>query len=137
MVTYKTLEVFLAKVFDAIEQVKKVYKDKSEHKELLEEDLRLMAEQLIALEAQKETIQQLMDTENNPPMSELPFAGDDIEELFDKRLEGPEGLSLEEVHKDRQEGVYLKESLDMIEQLDILNEATKETSSGESPEVGT
>jgi hypothetical protein len=131
MVPYKTLEEFEKKCHAAVEKIQGVYREKTEQVEFLKEDLRLMDLQLAAVRGQIETLQQLMDTENNPPISDIPYAGDNIEELFDKRLDGPEGLSEEEVHEWRQEEVYKKESMDVVEMLDALN---KETASGEETE---
>ena len=88
----------------------------------------------MAVEAQVLTTKMFMDSYNNPSSSEIPVGGDEIEELFDKRLEGRDGESREDTRKDRQK-VYLKESMDIIEEVDALNETTEEVLPGEDPEV--
>ena len=128
MVTYKTLEEWANKCRKALVEVELAHRN-------TEEQLGLLANQLIAVTTQIEMLEQLMDTENNPPTIELPFAGDGIEELFDKRLDGPEDLSQEEVHKNRQEHAYLREAMDSAKDIDAIN--TEEQSSRENTTFNT
>jgi hypothetical protein len=130
MITYVHLQDFLDKCRDALQQTQEEYQKRLEKRKHIDEDIRISEDQIIAIEAQILTIEQLMDVEANPPKSELPFAGDDIEELFDKRLEGSDGATEEELLEQRQE-VYKAEALDQVEMIDALN---KETASGEDAE---
>ncbi len=134
MITYTQLEDFVTKCEEGLEQVKEAYKITLDELALAEENKRMQEEQAIAIEAQILTLKQLMDTATNSPISELPFAEDKIEELFDERLEGRDGEGEEET-KDFRKKVYLAESLDLIEEMDALNEEAKETPAGEGPEV--
>ena len=128
MVTFKTLEVYLDKAQKALMQTDEEYKMILERRDYLRDTL-------IAIKAQIELTQQMMDIENNPQHLDIPMAGEAIEELFDNRLEGPEGLSPEEVHKERQVGVYLNEALQAIEDIDAIN--TKGIGAGEDTEGDT
>jgi len=132
MVTYKTLEDYLQKCKTNMMDVQKKHKDQLEVIKEAEEQRDVLRNHLIAIQAQIETLQQLMDVEKNPPHIELPMAEDKIEEMFDERLEGPEGLSESDTRKARQD-VYLKESLDAVEDIHAIN--TEEQSAGEDPQV--
>lgn len=134
MITYVQLEDFLTKCKTGLEQVNAAYKQTLEELAVIEQTKRMQEEQAIAIESQILTIEQLMDTENNPPKSELPFAGEEIEELHDKRLDGRKDMTPKEAHQER-EDVYLMESLDTVEQIDELNETSKEAATGTNPEV--
>jgi 2-keto-3-deoxy-L-rhamnonate aldolase RhmA len=114
MVTYKTLEEWVNKCRKSLREVELAHRN-------AEEQLALLANQRIAITAQIETLEQLMDIENNPPAVELPFASDKLEELFTERLSGPEDLSAEEVYKDRQEHAYLKEAVSAAKDIDAIN----------------
>lgn len=132
MITHAQLEDFVTKCEEGLQLVAEAYKVTLDELALAEENKRIQEEQTIAIEAQILTLRQLMDTKN--PVSEIPYAGDEIEELFDKRLEGRDGEGEEETKKFRQK-VYLKEGLDLIEEMDALNEAENEVPSGEDTEV--
>lgn len=122
MVTYKTLEVAKENVEAALEKV-----EEAKRKAL--EDWRHFDKQEAVIAGQLIVLNQLMDIENNPPTIEIPMAEEKIEEMFERRLEGPPGVTEEELHRSRQD-VYLQEALDVVEQLDALNKE----SSGENAE---
>ncbi len=134
MITHVYLEEFLTKCEDALLQVREAQRDANEQLALAQENIRILEDQTVAVDAQVLTTKMFMDSYNNPSSSEIPFGGDKIEELFDKRLEGRDGESREDTRKDRQK-VYLKESMDIIEEVDALNETTEEVLPGEDPEV--
>lgn len=114
MVTYETLKTFKDKCDAALEEVAKSL-------DAARADVEMLNKQGVAISAQIDTLEQLMDVENNPPIVELPFVGDgDIEEAFSKRLETHEGKPEEEVYKDRQV-VYKGEALETVDALDVLN----------------
>ena len=114
MVTYKTLEEWANKCRKALGEVELAHRS-------TEDQLGLLASQRTAITAQIEVLEQLMDVENNPPIVELPFANDQVEALFTERLSGPEDLSPEEVHKNRQEHAYLKEAMAAAKDIDAIN----------------
>ena len=116
MVTHKTLEVYLAKV-------KKMQSDVETAVSDMQKQLAVYDKTQIALQAQIETLEQLMDYDNNQPEVEVPLLGDDIEEMHDNRLEGPEGLSRAETKQERQE-VYLGEAMNNARSIDAANTGT-------------
>jgi phage shock protein A len=121
MVTYKTLEVYLAKCETVLENLDVAMKELEISIAEQQEELSNHRDRAIAAKAQRELTMELMDIDNNPPIVELPFAEDKIEEMFDARLEGPDGLTEEEVKEDRQEMTYLREALQAVEDIDATN----------------
>jgi len=122
MIPFKTLEAFLEKCEGAYEDVRKARDDKLESIKQLEKDRGLMRDQLIAISAQMDTLKELMNIQDNPPLVEIPMAPEeDIEELFDKRLDMFEGIGPDEFYKKRQENTYKKEAMRMVEDLDAIN----------------
>jgi len=120
MITYKTLEVYLERVEIALAAIEEGI---VRH----ERGLKDLKEQRIAVAAQVETLQNLMDVEENPPIVELPMAGpESIEEHFDKRLETHDGSTADEVYQKRQDKVYHSEAMETVEVLDEANR-TKST----------
>ena len=113
MVTYKTLEVFHNKILDAMKTVKTELRSTRDH-------LRYLEDSNVALKAQKITLEELMDAEN-PQQIEIPEAGEDIEKLFEERLGKAEFPDAEEMYKQRQEGVYKREALGAVDQIDEIN----------------
>jgi len=118
MITHKTLEVYQAKCNDALKQIAEAIATK-------EEEIELLKKRRIAVQAQLEITEELMDTEANPPIVELPFAGDKIEELHEKRLDMFDDISPDDFYKYRQENVYKKEALEGIEAIDAINEGER------------
>jgi len=123
MITYKTLEVYQAKCEDALKQIAEAIATKEEEIELLEM-------RRIAAQAQLELTESLMDTEANPPISEVPLAGDRIEEFHEKRLDMFEDVSPEDFYQYRQENVYKKEALEGVKAIDAINEEEREEQTG-------
>ena len=126
MVTYATLETYLNKCKAELEGVNTLL-------EATKKDLALYENSSISIRAQIMTLEQLMDTENNKPIVELPYAEDEIEKMFKARLDGPKELSPEEVHKDRQTNSYLREAMSAVKDIDAINR--EELSAGENTEV--
>jgi hypothetical protein len=114
MVTYKTLEDFMAKCKNAKEALELELESAKKH-------LRYIEDSHVSVQAQIDTLTQLMDVENNPSSVELPMAGDKIEEVFEKRLGDPELPNEEEMRQMRQEGVYKSEALGIVDQIDEIN----------------
>ena len=114
MVTYKTLEVWMSKCKKGLSEVELAHRN-------TKDALEGLSNQRIAITAQIEMLETLMDTVANPPTVELPFANGEIENLFEERLSGPEGLSAEDVHKNRQEHAYLKEAMSAAKDIDAIN----------------
>ena len=120
MITYETLKTYKEKCEAALGEVSDAIVEARESLEMLEK-------QQIAIEAQIETLNNLMNTEENPPIVELPFAGpDDIEKVFDKRLETYDGSPPEEIYGERQDNVYLKEAMEAVDKLDAANRDNSE-----------
>jgi len=120
MITYETLEAYKNKCEAALGQVSDGLVEAHETIELLEK-------QQIAIQAQIETLSDLMDIKKSPPVVELPLvAEEDIAEMFDKRLETHDGTSGEEVFEARQDNVYLGEAMETVEALDAANRTKSE-----------
>lgn len=113
--TYTQLEIYQDKCIDALEQIAEAIATK-------EEEIELLKMRRIAAQAQLEIVEELMDTKTNPPIQELPFAGEEIEELHDKRLDMFEDVEPEDFYKYRQEGVYKREAMKYIDGIDAINE---------------
>jgi len=134
MVTYKTLEVYLEKCREGLGQINSKIAEVTQEIDSLAQYRTELREQAFTVLGQINTLTELMDVESNPPIVEVPIAGDKIEELHDKRLEGPEGLSRDEVKKTRQD-VYKFEAEQAVEQIDAANRselAAWEISEGDS-----
>jgi len=122
MIPFKTLETFLEKCEKAYTDVQKAREDKLELIKQAEESRGLMRDQLIAIDAQIGTLKELMNIQDNPPLVEIPVASDEeIEELFDKRLDMFDGITAEKFYQDRQDNTYKKEAMKMVEDLDAIN----------------
>ena len=120
-ITVDTVEAWLKKARDGLNEV-------LEAKTTAEESLIMHGKQIIAITAQIETLEALIDFDNNPQVIGLPKAGELLEELYDNRLEGPDGLEIEEVKEVRQD-VYSREALVSAEELHAAN--TEEIPSGD------
>ena len=123
MVTYKTLEEWMSRCKKGLSGVDLAHRN-------TKDALDVLSNQRVAITAQIEMLEVLMDTVGNPPAVEVPFAGDEIDTLFEERLNGPEDLSQEEVHKDRQENAYLTEAMASAKDIDAIN--TEEQSAREN-----
>ena len=99
-ITVDTVEAWLKRARDGLNEV-------LEAKTTAEESLIMHGKQIIAITAQIETLEALIDFDNNPQVIGLPKAGELLEELYDNRLEGPDGLEIEEVKEVRQD-VYTR-----------------------------
>lgn len=114
MITYETLKTYKDKCKGALQEVVDAIAE-------AEKSLEMLGRQGIAITAQIETLETLMDREGSPPIVELPFVGpEDIEEMFDKRLDTHDGSSKEEAYQERQD-VYRIEAMESVEALDELN----------------
>lgn len=105
------------------EYLKRVTKAQAEVEEALrviKEDLKDLERQEAIIYGQKMTLEQLLDYDNVPPVTEYPVAGDGIEERHDNRLDGPDGLSQEEV-EDARKDVYEIEAKNTAEAIDEIN----------------
>lgn len=112
MTFYDTLEAYKNKCEAALAQVKASLGETRESLELLEK-------QQVIIEAQLMTLDNLME---EPPVVEMPLVEpEDVEEMFDKRLETHDGSSDAEVYKARQDTVYRAEAMEAVEKLDELN----------------
>jgi hypothetical protein len=69
--------------------------------ENLETTRKAQRDQLMVVSGQIAALEALLDPDLNHNV-EMPFAGDDIEELHAKRLEGQDGLDQDEVRKFRE-----------------------------------
>jgi len=126
-ITIDTIEAWLKRARDGLAEV-------VEAKVAAQESLAVNEKQIIAITAQIETLETLIDFDNTNQVIGLPEAGELIEELYDDRLDGPEGLGVEEVKEARQE-VYLGEALASAEELHAAN--TEEVSGGEESALDT
>ena len=120
-ITIDTVEAWLKRAREGLSEV-------IEAKAAAQESLMVNEKQIIAITAQIETLETLIDFDNNNQVIGLPEAGELVEELYDNRLEGPEGLEVEEVKGLRQD-VYLREALESAEELHAAN--TEEIPGGE------
>lgn len=114
MIPYKTLEAFKARCEEGLEQVKAQRKSQ-------EEELATLKRQEAYIEGEIYAIEQLMSMPNQEKVVELPFAGDEIEKLFEERLETYPGMTPGEVYKERRDVAYRKEAMDAVEMLDAVN----------------
>lgn len=112
MIPYKTLELYQKKCEDALGAIDNAINTK-------EEEIAHLKKQRIAAQAQLEIVSELMAEEH--PISELPFAGDKIEELHEKRLEMFADVEPEDFYKYRQEAVYKTEAAEYIDAIDADN----------------
>ena len=114
MATHKTLEDFLEKCKGAKSKVDRELST-------AREQLRYLEDSSVAIQAQIETLEQLMDSET-PQKVEIPAAGEgEIEKLFDERLGKAELPNEEEMRSMRQEGVYKREASEIVDQIDEAN----------------
>ena len=120
-ITVDTVEAWLKRARDGLNEV-------LEAKTEAEQSLIVHEKQIVAITAQIETLETLIDFDNTNQVVGLPEAGELVEELYDNRLEGPEGLEVEEVKGLRQD-VYLREALESAEELHAAN--TEEIPGGE------
>ena len=134
MITLKTLELYLEKCKDAEGQVVAARAEKYEQIRALESEREALLDQLKVISGQQAVLGDLMNIGENHNV-ELPFAGDDIEELHDTRLEGYKGKSLEEVRKFREDKAYSRESMEIVGQIDESNRAESAGDEGGSTEV--
>jgi len=122
MTTYETLKTYKDKCEVALGQVVDGLVE-------AHESIKLLEKQQIAIQAQIETLDDLMNVEENPPIVEVPLvAPEDIEEMFDKRMETHDGSSPEGVYAARQDNVYRGEAMAAVEVLDAANRAKSEES---------
>ncbi len=121
MTTHATLKSFLKKVNVLLGEVKVQIRSAEDH-------LRYLQDSRVAFLAQIQTLEDLMNPADNPPTIELPIAEEDnIEELFEKRLGNPDQPEPDEMRRLRQEGVYTREALGMVNQLDELNNTAQDS----------
>jgi len=112
MTFYDTLEAYKNKCEAALAQVKAGLVEARESLELFEKQQTIIEAQLLTLD----------DLMRSPPIVEMPIVeSDDVEEMFDKRLETHDGSPDAEVYKERQDTVYRAEAMDAVEKLDELN----------------
>lgn len=114
MITYETLEAYKNRCEVALGQVADGLAE-------AHEAIKLLEKQQIAIQAQIETLNDLMDIKKNPPVVELPLAGERIEEVFERRLETHTGESDADVFGARQDTVYRTEAMEAVEKLDEAN----------------
>jgi len=132
MITLKTLELFLEKCNSAEAEVVKARAEKFDQIKRLEGERAALLDQLKVIAGQMSAINDLINIGEHHAV-ELPFAGDEIEEMHEKRLEGYKGQSAEEVRRFREDAAYRRESMDIVEQLDEANKAGADK--GDNPEV--
>ena len=84
------------------------------------EDVRVLESQSHIIYGQRMTLEQLLDYDSVPPTIEYPEAGEKIEEMHEKRLQGPQGLSEEETLKERKD-VYFEEAMNNAREIDAVN----------------
>ena len=117
MITFATIEAYMGRVEVALNAVNASI---VRH----EQGLKDLIEQKIALSAQSETLRQLANIEEAPPVVEIPFAGpENIEDKFEDRLNTFDGTTPEENFRNRQDNVYRGEALETVEVLDEANRA--------------
>ena len=126
-ITIDTVEAWLKRAREGLSEV-------IEAKAAAQESLMVNEKQIIAITAQIETLETLIDFDNNNQVIGLPEAGELVEELYDNRLDGPEGLEVEEV-KGLRQNVYMREALGSAEELHAAN--TEEIPGGEDAPLDT
>ena len=120
MVTYETLEEYRNKCATFLEELAAERDKGYEEIMAIEAQRKELLDQQLVVSGQIEALDQLMDIEKNPPIVELPMHGDNVEEEFEKRLDGPEGMSEEEV-KESRKPVYLHEAVRAVEDISDAN----------------
>lgn len=125
-ITVDTVETWLVRARAGLEKVV--------HERLsMEEHIEILDKQEIAITAQIETLESLLDFDN-PQVVGLPHGNDKMEELHENRLKGPDGLEYDEVKEKRQE-VYFRESVEAADDIDGIN--TEERTVGEDAALDT
>ena len=127
MITFETLREWAKKCLDAKKTVEEQYK---QTQEVIDEKLAYKAQlekHLIAVNAQIETLEQLMDIEKNPPAVDIPSAGPDIDKVYADRLKGWDDREEMDMYRERQEKTYKKEAKDIAEQIHAVNVSAKRT----------
>lgn len=120
MVTYKTLETYLAKVTKQFAFKEKEIAELRVKLDRAEKDLSAMHGQII-------TLQTLMNIEENPPIVEMPFASDEeIERLYEKRLDMFDGETEESFFEKRKESTYRREAEEIAAKVDEINKKCAE-----------
>jgi DNA repair exonuclease SbcCD ATPase subunit len=114
MTYHNTISAYLKKCQDAATEIE-------ESLENLETTRKAQRDQLMVVSGQIAALEALLDPDLNHNV-EMPFAGDDIEELHAKRLEGQDGLDQDEVRKFREKHAYVRESAGIVEQIHESNE---------------
>ena len=122
MVTYETLVTYLNKLDEAYKATNKAYQTQLAQIKITQGYASENRDRLIAIDAQRITVKELMDIEKTPPVVDLPFAGDEIQELYDNRLKGNQDVSEDELLAFRQDDIYSLESEHTAEFLHELNE---------------
>ena len=132
MVTFETLNNYLKKCTEFLEKLAKERDDAFAEIQAIEAQRVGLREQQLVVSGQIEVLDQLMDAHNNPhAVTELPVWSEDmIEEAHENRLEGPEGLSEEEV-KGLRQPVYYHEAMKAAEDIHAANELEEDGSSEE------
>lgn len=132
MVTFETLNNYREKCAEFLDKLAKERDDAFAEIQAIEAQRVGLREQQLVVSGQIEVLDQLMDSHNNPhAVTELPKWSDDmIEEAHEKRLEGPEGMSEEEV-KGLRQPVYYHESMRAAEDIHATNELEKDSPSEE------
>jgi hypothetical protein len=123
MTYHNTLTAYLKKCQEAHDAIVAKRKEEYDQIVVLEQARKEQRDQLLVVSGQIAALEALLDPDINHAV-ELPFAGDDIEELHDKRLEGQDGLDQDEVRKFREQHAYLRESTGIVEQIHEANEGT-------------
>lgn len=108
-----TIRKYYEKVLDAKSKVDLAL-------EAARRDLEELERQSWIIYGQIQTLEQLLDYDNVRPDIEYPVAGDEIEELHEKRLEGPQGMSEEETYQERKD-VYFQEAMNNAREIDAVN----------------
>lgn len=132
MVTFATLAKYREKCGEFLEELAKERDDAFAEIQAIEQQRVGLREQQLVVSGQIEVLDQLMDAQNNPhAVTELPVWSDDmIEEAHDRRLEGPEGMSEEEVKALRQP-IYYHEAMRAAEDIHETNEMEEDSDSEE------
>jgi hypothetical protein len=124
MIPYETLKVWLAKCQDGLEKVITA-------QDVAVKTVRDLERQRATVEGQIYILEELMNIEDNPPTVELPYAKENIQEMYDQRLTDRAEERSRGIYEERQEKTYKREAMDTAHQIDHVNRTEKESNISE------
>ena len=135
MTYHDTIQAFLEKCYASKEEVEQSRASLFEQIKQLEETRKQQYDQLLVVSGQIVALEALLDPDVDHNV-ELPHGKENLEEMYERRLEGQDGLSEEEVRQFREKHAYQREAEAIVGQIHETNTGTGEeaTDGFEDPE---